>query len=305
MDDALIACRAVHFGSALLVFGMAAFRLYGVDRAGGALLALDRRLRPLLLAAAIVVLLSALALVPLVAGRMAGSAVAVDWQTLSTVLWQTAFGRVWRVHLLLASCLILAVAVPSVPPAARAALAALMLGSLGGVGHAAAGQGLAGLGREANDTVHLLAGGLWLGGLAPLGMLARRAWRSSDPAASLALRLAVGRFSLMAYGAVALVAATGIVNSVVLVGSVEALMSTDYGRLLLIKIALFLLLLAVAAINRLILVPRIAGDDSGQRSAAALSGTIAAELGLGLGIFAVVGILGTLPPGMHLHMHAH
>ena len=50
---------------------------------------------------------------------------------------------------------------------------------------------------------------------------------------------------------------TGIVNTWYLAGSVPALTETDYGHLLLVKIALFLVMIAVAAVNRLWLTPRL------------------------------------------------
>jgi hypothetical protein len=84
MDEAIIACRAVHFVSVMLVFGGAAFRLYAVESPDlGVIAVLDARLRALLLVSAVVALLSALALVPSVASRMAGSsAAALDWKTI-------------------------------------------------------------------------------------------------------------------------------------------------------------------------------------------------------------------------------
>src|SRR5207302_6976335 len=106
-----------------------------------------------------------------------------------------------------------------------------------------------------------------------------------------------------AYGAVAVVALTGIVNAALLLGGIDALTQTAYGRLLLIKLSLFLLLLALAVINRLILVPRIGGGEGAQSAAVALSWTAAIELMVGLAIIAVVGILGTLPPAIHAHAH--
>src|SRR5712692_8751815 len=144
MDEALIACRALHFASAMLLFGAGAFRVYAVNGSDSGLLpVLDARLRALLLAATIVALLSALALVPCVASTMAGSAAAaLDWNTISAVVFQTSLGRVWRWHLSIAAMLVVACAVRRVRPAWRAALAALLLASLGWVGHAASGQGL-------------------------------------------------------------------------------------------------------------------------------------------------------------------
>src|SRR5260370_19755875 len=303
MDEALSAWRALHFASAMLLAGAGAFRVYAVNGSDAELLeVLDARLRALLLVASIVALLSAVALVPCVASPMAGSAAAaLDWNTISAVVFQTSFGRVWRWHLAIAALLVAICAVRRVRPAWRAALAALLLASLGWVGHAAAGRGLRGIGHSLNDAVHLLAGGLWLGGLVPLGGLAIQAWRSQNGAWLAMLVRALPRFSRLAYAAVALVALSGIINAVLLVGSIGALPATPYGRLLMVKVALFLLLLAVAVINRLILVPWIGSGARNSGGATALSWTIAVELLLGLGIIAVVAVLGTLPPAIHAH----
>src|SRR5260370_30114745 len=178
MDEALSAWRALHFASAMLLAGAGAFRVYAVNGSDAELLeVLDARLRALLLVASIVALLSALALVPCVAGTMAGSAAAaLDWNTISAVVFQTGFGRVWRWHLSIAALLVAICAVRRVHPAWRAALAALLLASLGWVGHAAAGRGLLGIGHSLNDAVHLLAGGVWVCGLVALGALGLPAW---------------------------------------------------------------------------------------------------------------------------------
>jgi len=47
----------------------------------------------------------------------------------------------------------------------------LLLLSLGWVGHAVEGQGATKLVHEINQMLHLLAAGLWLGGLLPLAWL--------------------------------------------------------------------------------------------------------------------------------------
>ena len=112
----------------------------------------------------------------------------------------------------------------------------------------------------------------------------------------------------MGYVAVAFVAVTGIVNAILLVGSIDGLTGTDYGRVLLIKIALFVLLVAVAIINRLILVPRIGREKKLSTGTTALFWTVGIEQVLGLAIIAVVSILGTLPPAIHaaaMGMHHH
>src|SRR5262249_57226864 len=76
---------------------------------------------------------------------------------------------------------------------------------------------------------------------------------------SLALaREATLRFSTLGLISVGLLIATGVVNGWTLAGSVPALIGTDYGRLLLAKVALFLAMVSGAAINRLRLTPRLA-----------------------------------------------
>src|SRR3954453_8728249 len=105
MEVALTLIRAFHFVSVMLAFGVAAFRLYAVGASEASVLAaLDMRLRVLLVSSASVALLSAMALVPITAGRMAGSTpAALDLHTIKLVLFHTSFGRVWCWHMFLAA----------------------------------------------------------------------------------------------------------------------------------------------------------------------------------------------------------
>lgn len=311
MDEAFVACRLVHFASVMVAFGGSAFRLYAVGGGDHDLLVLlDSRLRRVLLVAATPALLSALLLLPLTGSRMAGSAsAALDWKTISTVLLDTSFGRVWRWRILVAALFVLVCAIRSVQPSYRVALSAVLLVSLGWVGHAAAEQGGAGLGHEINQSVHLLAAGIWLGGLVPLAWVVVRARHSADQRWFVLLWNALPQFSHMGYAAVVLVALTGIINTILLVGSIDGLTGTPYGRVLLIKIALFLLLVAIAVANRLILVPWIGREQKPSAGTAALLWMVAIEQILGLAIIAVASLLGTLPPAIHaaggMGMHHH
>src|SRR5260221_4123163 len=82
----------------------------------------------------------------------------------------------------------------------------------------------------------------------------------------------------------------------ILVGSVRALLATDYGRLLLLKLAAF------AAVNRFYLTPQLAAgamDGPSDHALAALRRNTFIEIALGLTIFAIVGVLGTLYPAIH------
>ncbi|MGW2996193.1 CopD family protein, partial [Streptomyces sp. NPDC001193] len=94
--------------------------------------------------------------------------------------------------------------------------------------------------------LHLLAMGVWLGGLVTLLLLLRR--RGPDgreiPAA------AIGRFSTLAFGAVAVLVGTGVYQSWRQVGSWEALSTTSYGKTLVVKVAAVVLVLWAASFSR-------------------------------------------------------
>jgi copper resistance protein D len=180
-------------------------------------------------------------------------------------------------------------------------LSCLLLVSLGWVGHAVEGQGVVRLVHQINQMVHLLAAGLWLGGLLPLAWLLARA-RSRSEAAWISLaRDVVPRFSQMGYAAVALLAATGTMNSLLLVGNFEALVGTPYGRLLGLKIMLFSVMVGLALINRFRLLPRLRREPQPSAPIAALARSVLFEQALGFAVLAVVSVLGTWPPAIHHH----
>ena len=302
MDEALYACRFVQFTAAMLIFGAAAFRVYAFadsdTRTASSILAgFDAWFGNVALAAALVALISAIALVPCQAAAMAGSPdAAVDFAVVSAVLLETRFGRVWRWHLLLAAILVLACLGRQPRRPVVLFLSLGLLASLGWVGHAAMDDGSTRIAHELNQTGHLLAAGLWLGGLAPLAWVLRQALRlPGDFEISLA-RDALRNFSHMGYLAVALIALTGAINSLLLVGSLDAMFGTPYGRLLAFKILLFLAMVVVALINRFRLAPRISHDSGALR---ALGWTVALEQGLALAVLAIVSVLGTWPPALY------
>lgn len=309
MIEGWIAARFVHFAAAMAAFGLGAFRVYAF--AGGTIpavaparVALDAALARAGAIAAALVLLSALAIIPFTAAEMTGSdALAFDPTTWRAVLLDTEFGRIWCWHLGLAVALLLvAAALPRRRWQATVAMLAalLVLASLGLTGHAAMDMG----GRpvhEINQMAHLIAGGLWLGGLVPLGILLRRAVRADGSApdgnAYVPLALAaLPHFSQIGYVAVALLAITGTVNSVMLVGSFSAFATTPYGRLLALKIALFLAMVGLALVNRFRLMPRLRGPAAATVPLRILACSVLGEQAIGLAILAIVAVLGTWPP---------
>ena len=87
----------------------------------------------------------------------------------------------------------------------------------------------------------------------------------------------------------------GIVSSFNLLDSPRDLIASGYGRLLSVKIALFAAMVAVAAVNRFRLSPRLPRSGA----LAALIRNSLAETALGLGVVAAVALLGTMEPGSH------
>jgi len=97
------------------------------------------------------------------------------------------------------------------------------------------------------DVLHLGAVAVWLGGLALLASLLIPRGPDVQPGdvASVALRA-----SACAFGAVLVVIATGIIQSIGQVGSFYALTNTTYGRTLMVKVGLVVLLVGVGALSR-------------------------------------------------------
>jgi copper resistance protein D len=309
MAEVLIVSRLLQFAAVIAVFGCGAFRIYGLGgdataTAADALTTFDAWFWRVTTVGAILALLSALSLMLGVTASMGGSAsAALDPNTMRKVLLATSFGRAWCWHLAFA---ILAIGVCLLPRVhwrmpAILVLSFLLLVSLGWVGHAVEGQGVTRLVHQTNQMVHLLAAGLWLGGLLPLAWLLRRARSPSGTGWISVAHDVVPRFSQIGYAAVALLAVTGAVNTLLLVGSIQALVGTPYGRLLSLKILLFLAMVTVALFNRFRLLPRLRREAQASAAATALARSVLFEQGLGFAILAVVSVLGTWPPAIHHH----
>jgi putative copper resistance protein D len=222
------------------------------------------------------------------------------------VLFTTQFGNVSAVRTVLAALFLVAFLLDSQQPdrpagALPTALAVAFAGALAFAGHASAGEDVEGWVHLGADILHLVAAAAWLGALLPLAAVLHAA-RAKNDAYSLAIAsAATARFSSLGIASVGALIITGIINSWMLVGSVDALVSTDYGRLLSLKLLLFLAMLAVAAVNRLVLTPRLLLEHGEIRNAALrkLRNNSLIEAMLGLFILYLVAILGTLPPGLH------
>lgn len=292
-SGALAALRALTIGGSLLPLG--GFAMWWLAQPSeAARVRLYRRLRIQVLTSVAVALVAGFGWLARVAARLAGaptslSAAAAQWRA---VLSQTDFGYAWLLRAAALGLLLGLVLPRSAPSRARTATglaaAAAAAVSLGLAGHAAA-SGLAW--RLTADLAHLVAAGLWLGAL-PLLASALRA-ENLDPEAKFSV---VRRFSRLGVACVATLLFSGLLNASPLGFSGARWWGSDYGRLLLVKITLFGVMLGLAAYNRLRLTPRLTGCD-GRGAARALRASIAAELVVGALTIAVVGVLGaTMPP---------
>jgi uncharacterized membrane protein len=166
-------------------------------------------------------------------------------------------------------------------------------------GHAAAPSGLHPVNLVA-QWLHLLAAGVWAGGLVWLlaGLLGHP--RPSEPSeagttdATVDRRTAVVRFSRLALPVVGVLAATGLNRALDLAGGWTGLTRTGFGRVLDLKLLLFAGLLVLAARNRYRLLPTLAGP---QGRLGALRRSVTGEIGLVVAVLLAAALLTQLPPG--------
>lgn len=159
----------------------------------------------------------------------------------------------------------------------------------------------------ASDLGHLLAGSFWAGGL--LGLLlclaaARVVKGGDDGSPPVRAAHVVERFSRLAVWTVVILAASGTVMAVRIVGSFGALFGTGYGWTLLAKLGVLLPVVAVAAYNRFRLLPAISADPTAHQQWRRLTGTLRAEAGLLVVVLIITGLLTNLSPAHESHDHA-
>ncbi|HVJ55638.1 MAG TPA: CopD family protein [Aliidongia sp.] len=142
-----------------------------------------------------------------------------------------------------------------------------------------------------SDGLHLLSAGAWLGGLVPLLLLVRMA---PPKAGATAARYFSPLGKLCIYGLLA----SAVYQAWALLGGIPGLVGTAYGRMVLVKLALFVVLFGFAWLNRYRLAPALLRDN-GAEAKRALILSIALQTGFGLAVVIAAGILSSLPPGLH------
>ena len=169
-----------------------------------------------------------------------------------------------------------------------AVAASVGLATTAWTGHAGATEAALGTLHRVSDIVHLLAAATWIGALA-LFLLAAVA----DGDRERFVRHLSG-FAATGSMIVLLLILTGLANTMLIAG-----WPIDWGSgwflWLAAKLALFFVMLGLAAVNRWRLTPALAADPA--RSAEAIRRSLALEIGAAFVIVAIVAWLGTLTPG--------
>ncbi|HEX3951341.1 MAG TPA: CopD family protein [Steroidobacteraceae bacterium] len=133
--------------------------------------------------------------------------------------------------------------------------------------------------------LHLLCAAFWLGALPPL-------WVIAAGGNEVQIAAAAARFGKLALRVVALLLAAGLSLLFMLIGGVAQLWSSDYGRLMSIKLLAVAVLLGLAAWNKLSLTPKMLGHQA--RATVLFRRSLAAEIGVGAFILTITAAFTTL-----------
>jgi putative copper resistance protein D len=288
MDAALACLRFAHFIATMFLFGASLF-LWAFTPAR-LRAAIAPRLKPAAVVASLVALASALVWLSLEAASMSEDwRAALDPETVSDVLTSTTFGAVWLWRAPLLFLLVLVVSfTPAGKPAPPTLLAALALGSLALVDHASMQEGALGIAHRVNDALHLLTTGGWLGGLPPFALcllaVQGREHRGDADTAML-------RYSAVGHFAVVLIFATGVANIALTGGKIPWPPSSPYRALLSVKIAVVAVMIALAIVNRYVLLPALDKSPMRRRALVGLSVTEFALAAVAVGLVSYFGLL--------------
>jgi mono/diheme cytochrome c family protein len=174
--------------------------------------------------------------------------------------------------------------------AAAAVISGLALAVQPMLGHAGAIGGSAGATLIVSEVLHLLAAGAWLGGLLPLFMTIGTL---PHKAAAISCR----GFTPIGLSAVLLLVGTATVQVAEFMGGLPGLFGTGYGHVALVKLALFIGLLGLAAVNRLAFTDRLAATAPDAVRHMRIS--IGLEMVLGVLVVITAGFLASHTPGTH------
>jgi len=288
IDAAVIALRLLQYVAGSILLGSALFLACGLTRDDQ----FQHWARPLLVSAALALAASALAGLAAQTIVLAGSVeVGLTRESLEAMI-ATSLGKaalVRAVAAIAAVPLLLFLTPGRILWAVTALLGAVAVAGFAWMGHGAATEGAGAELHLLADMAHALVAGVWIGALVGFVMLLLFGSERET------LRTALMRFSAVGVPLIVLLVATGLVNSWFLVGleNLGSLLTTNYGQLLLVKLALFAGMLVLAGVNRW---RHTAAIATGRKSLVPLRATMAAETLLGILVLGAVAWFGMLEP---------
>jgi copper transport protein len=140
------------------------------------------------------------------------------------------------------------------------------------------------------DVVHHTAAALWIGALAIVGTTALAALRAGE------LASVMRRMSTVAAVAVVVIVATGVVQTVRLVGGPAQLFDTTHGRSLVAKLVLVAVMLGLANHHRTRVANAFRTEQQSALAASGLRRTVMAEFALGLAVIGITAAMVVTPP---------
>lgn len=301
LDVWVVLLRLAQYVGAVILLGAPLFLLYGMREAEGLALAWPRRL--LIIVSATVAAGAGAALVAQTAVMAGSIAEGLKPSSLGFMITGTTLGPAFLIRCAAAlfALLVLMVVRPSRRVWIFLSLTGLVVSaSFAWTGHGAATEGAGHYLHLTAAILHSYAAAVWLGALVVLLILTLS--HRSSPAADRTLYEALHGFSGVGLASVAVLVLSGLINSWFMVGPdrLPGLFTTPYGLLLSAKLAMFGVMLVLAAANRFQLTPRLSvalGDPWAlTRAVDHLKRSLVLETFLALALLCAVAVMGTLAP---------
>ncbi|HLW16087.1 MAG TPA: copper resistance protein CopC [Actinomycetota bacterium] len=202
-------------------------------------------------------------------------------------VFSTSIGHAFLVRLIPLVVTVIGVGLARRASTRRAGFAIILVGAAATVlGHVAEGHAATGswrVGKILLQWAHVVAGGMWIGGLAAVLV----GVRSLSPEAR---QRAVRRFSTFALYLIIVLSGAGVWRAFEEINSWHGLFATSYGQVVIAKASLLLVLIALGAVNRYSNVPRSGENPRG------LFRTGSGELILAIAVLVLTGILSSVAP---------
>ncbi len=141
---------------------------------------------------------------------------------------------------------------------------------------------------RASSFVHVLAGGVWFGGLVVMADTLTRRWRAGTPLDAAAMAVRFSRSAVMAFIVLAL---AGLALTWTIVEAPSDLVSTSWGRLLLVKVGLVASAAVMGGYNHFSVMPRLDAPSANASASSQLRRIVTVETVMLATVVAITAVL--------------